>query len=89
MGCYVTAADHADIFHVIFVQPEWMQGGSFFREQLTGHFYGTQLYGPAPDRAEKAAFLSHQHPGPGLPWCGTAAVCQCDENQIIFVLRFV
>lgn len=60
---YVSAADHAQILHLVFAEPEVFHAGAFLVENGPGQLFASVLHGAAADGAGNAAVFGDEHPG--------------------------
>ena len=64
---HVAAADHADILHLVAMEPVLMDGAAAFLQQRFGLGDGIALHRAAADGAAQQSLFTHQHLGAAAP----------------------
>ena len=83
---HIAAADHADILHLVPVEPVLVDGAAALLQKLFAQFNGLTLYRAAADGAAQQARLTHQHLGASP--AGSGAVVGNDGAQHRIMVLF-
>ena len=86
MHRHIAAADHADILHLVPVEPVLVDGAAALLQKLFAQFNGLTLYRAAADGAAQQARLTHQHLGASP--AGSGAVVGNDGAQHRIMVLF-
>ena len=80
---YISAADHAQVFHLVFAELKVFHAGAFLGENGPGQLFASVLHGAAADGAGNAAVFGDEHPGSCTPWGGAGTGDYGDQDSVL------
>ncbi len=80
---YISAADHTQVFNLVFAELEVFHAGAFLAENGLGQLLAPVFYGSASDGPGYGAVIGDEHAGSGSPGGRSGAGYNGDQNGIL------